>query len=69
MWFLKKKIERPEWQRQAMKEVFEKLEAEGKIRDSGGRTRDGLIIWIGVSEEEFTGKPWPRFVRDDNRVV
>jgi hypothetical protein len=37
--------------------------------DSVRLVRDGLIIWIGVSDEEFTGKPWPRFVRDKNRVV
>ena len=47
--------------------LLARLKAEGKIRDSGTR-RHGRIVWIAVPEEEFTGKPWPRFVRDDNRV-
>ena len=68
MWFTKKKIQRPEWQIQGIKEVLEQPETEGKIRDSGDR-RDGLIVWIGVPEQDFTGKPWPRLVRDDNRVL
>lgn len=67
MRFLKKKIRPPKWQLQIIKEILEELEAEGKIRDSGTR-RHGRIVWIAVPEEEFTGKPWPRFVRDDNRV-
>ncbi len=68
MWFMKKKVQPPEWQLQIIKEALEELEAEGKVRDSGAR-KDGLIVWMAVPEEEFTGKPWPRFVRDDDRVV
>jgi len=45
MWFMKKKIQPPEWQLQIVKEVLEELEAEGKIRDSGAR-RHGRIVWI-----------------------
>ena len=37
--------------------------------DSIRLVRDGLIIWIGVSDEEFTERPWPRFVRVKNRVA
>ena len=37
--------------------------------DSIRLVRDGLIIWTGVSDKEFTGRPWPRFVRAKNRVV
>ena len=51
-----------------IQEVISKLKADGKVRDSGKR-RNGCIVWTSVPEDEFTGKPWPRFTRDDNRVV
>lgn len=57
-----------EWQRAALAEVVEEMEAQGLIRDTGDR-QNGKIVWIGVAPEDFTGKPWPRFARDDNEVA
>jgi hypothetical protein len=51
-----------------IQDIILELEAEGKVRDSGKR-RNGRIVWTAVPEDEFTGKPWPRYIRDDKRVV
>jgi hypothetical protein len=57
-----------DWERAALAEVIEEAEAKGIIRDTGDR-KDGKIVWIGGAPDDFTGKPWPRFVRDDNEVA